>query len=77
MSEAWREETGKLHTRINEVKEDVARCRTDIATNGVKLDTLIKVNGKGGAITRGQLILAAAIITAMFGLIEAVIAMVQ
>ena len=76
------QETKEIHKRIDHVRTDVGELKTDlsvkIAENGTKLDTLIKANGKsGGAITKGQLILAAALITGMFGLIEVVIAMVK
>ena len=72
------QETKGLHSRIDKMGEKVAtldkNLSGDIREIGVKLDTLIKTNGKGGNITRGQLILIAAVISGLFGLIQAMIA---
>ena len=40
MSDEWRAETDKLHTRINEVRDEVGECKTGIAVNGTKLDDI-------------------------------------
>lgn len=72
------EETKEIHKRIDHVRSDVSKLETtlkvEIASNGIKLDTLITANGKAvGGITRGQLLLATTFITGMFGLLAAMI----
>lgn len=72
------EETRILHGRVNEVTKIVGNLNTaltkEIAKIGQKLDDLIKANGKGVAVTKGQLLLAVAVISGLFGVIQTMIA---
>lgn len=81
MSDEWRKETEKLHDRITDVGNKVVE--TNLKVKGLegqldvidtKLDTLIKANGaSGGGITKGQLVLVVAVLSGLFGVIQAMI----
>jgi len=52
MSDEWRAETGKLHTRINEVKDSVGELKGDIRVIGAKLEN-IHADIKNGQAMKG------------------------
>jgi len=83
--EKWREETGKLHSRVNEIGERVAELKTelktDIAVIGTKLDGLREDirNGrtKSTMSQRGMFMIATALISGLFALVAAAIALLK